>query len=397
MTGEASERTVVIAGGGPAGSTAALLLGALGWWVTVVEERPAGAPMGAGILLQPNGLAVLYGLGLREALQRKATLDRDGTLRRADDRPLGRIAVPDFGSGLDHALVLHRGHLAAVLDGAMAVHPRIDVRRGASVRSATPGGIVTIDDGTIERQMTADLVVGADGVRSLVRATGDFGGRVRATRHTYARWVVPFEDAPAAQWWSGLGVFGCAPLGDGRCYGFASVSHPAVRAHVEARDLSGFARLWRSHVPASGPVLGRVASFDDLLINEGQVVRCRRMVDGRTVLIGDAAHAMVPNVGQGANTALVDAAELALQLSGAAEQSAALAAYQRARRRPAIRVQRQAQAMAMVEHLRQRHVRWARDTAVGFVTRTPLMERQARRLQQVDPERLLRQVEALVA
>lgn len=52
--------------------------------------------------------------------------------------------------------------------------------------------------------------------------------------------------------------------------------------------------------------------------------------------------------------------------------------------------------MAMVEHLQQRHVRWARDTAVGLVTRTPLMERQARRLQQVDPARLRRRVEALV-
>src|SRR6478672_9686361 len=107
--------TAVVVGAGPGGSVAAILLARSGWDVTVLERVAAPAAVGAGILLQPNGLAVLYGLGLRDAIREQAHEIRGAAIRNQRDRVLLQTRVPDLGAGLDHLLALRRAHLATVL------------------------------------------------------------------------------------------------------------------------------------------------------------------------------------------------------------------------------------------------------------------------------------------
>jgi 2-polyprenyl-6-methoxyphenol hydroxylase-like FAD-dependent oxidoreductase len=104
--------TVVVAGGGIAGMAAALLLAKAGALVTVVERVAASEAVGAGLVLQPNGLAVLRALGLGGELERGAYRLTDGlALRDASGAVLLRPAAPDFGFGLDRVLAMRRSHL----------------------------------------------------------------------------------------------------------------------------------------------------------------------------------------------------------------------------------------------------------------------------------------------
>jgi 2-polyprenyl-6-methoxyphenol hydroxylase-like FAD-dependent oxidoreductase len=386
----------VVVGAGIGGMTAALLLAEAGAEVTLLERVAQPAAVGAGILLQPNGLAVLTGLGLAEALERGGHRVTRSAVRGADARPIADLAVPDFGHRLDHALAVRRSHLHEVLLAAVTDRPAIRTRLGAEVAGVRPDGTVELRDG---EQLAAGLVVGADGISSTVRAHGDFGVTLRSTGVRDVRVLVPGDEPSIeGEWWTALGLVGGAPTGDGHTYLYASAGAPAVARALDARDLAAFRDAWAAAVPPTGPVLARVERFEQLLVNDVTRVDCERWVDGRIVLLGDAAHAMAPNLGQGANAAMVDAAVLASELAADQPVPAALARYG-ARRQPAVRaVQDAADRLARLAHLRRPVARRLRDGVLRLVARAAgPAQRQARRYQQEDPGWLLATTRGLVA
>jgi 2-polyprenyl-6-methoxyphenol hydroxylase-like FAD-dependent oxidoreductase len=190
--------------------------------------------------------------------------------------------------------------------------------------------------------------VGADGVNSAVRSTGGFMSRV-SSGSSYVRTIVKGRANPwFEEYWTPLGSFGQAPL-DGDLVYFWAAAHVAEAAEaVSRRDLGTFRQVWRRVLPTAADLLERVSSFDDLLVNTVRQVDCRRWFSGRLVLLGDAAHAMAPNLGAGANSALVDGVVLAEELAAAPSVMDALAGYDK-RRRPLVwRVQKTA---AMLQRL----------------------------------------------
>jgi 2-polyprenyl-6-methoxyphenol hydroxylase-like FAD-dependent oxidoreductase len=109
---------------------------------------------------------------------------------------------------------------------------------------------------------------------------------------------------------------------------WSTFGHVAGAAEaVSRRDLGTFRQVWRRVLPTEADLLARVSSFDDLLVNTVRQVDCRRWFSGRLVLLGDAAHAMAPNLGAGANSALVDGVVLAEELAAAPSVMDALAGY----------------------------------------------------------------------
>jgi 2-polyprenyl-6-methoxyphenol hydroxylase-like FAD-dependent oxidoreductase len=388
---------VVVAGGGIGGMTAALLLGSAGASVRLLERVAKPAAVGAGILLQPNGLAVLYALGLGAQLQRAAWRTPPAAIRDPTGSVLLELPLPDFGHGLDHALVLRRSHLYGVLLAAVQAHPAIAVQLGTQVRWTSPDGTVRTCHQEMETAIAADLVVGADGEASTVRAGGDFGAVARATGACYGRALVPDVDDELGwgEYWTPLGLFGGAPLGDGSTYLYLDVTAPPMARALADRDLEGFRGRWAAALPLAAPALQRLGSLDGLLVNQVVRVDCQRWAAGRLVLVGDAAHAMAPNLGQGANSAIVDAAVLAAELAAARPLPEALARYT-ARRRPAVGwVQDAADRLARLSRVSHPVLRRGRDVALRRLGRLATGPRRQHRVQQEHPAWLYATVRTL--
>jgi 2-polyprenyl-6-methoxyphenol hydroxylase-like FAD-dependent oxidoreductase len=374
---------VTVVGAGIGGMATSLLLARAGASVVLLERVGEVAAVGAGLLLQANGLAVLSGLGLDEKLRADGFLSDGVPVRAADGAVISSLPVPDFGEGLDRVLAVRRSAVHEALLDAVSAEPAIALRLGVEVRGSEP--------------FDTDLVVGADGVSSVVRAGGNFGARVRSTGAVYLRGLVPLAgDGFAGEYWTQSGLFGGAPVDAATQYFYASATAPAVRAAVSSRDLPALSRAWAAALPCAAAAFDAVGAFDDLLVSEVVRVDCARWADGRRVLLGDAAHAMAPNAGQGANSALVDAAVLTDELARGTTVEAALAAYTARRRRRVRRVQDAADRLARVAHWQGRRTTRLRDGLLRVVDRRAgLAERLVRSTMQEDPADLRQRVRSL--
>src|SRR3954471_12725205 len=146
---EVTGRRVPVVGAGIGGMASALLLARAGADVVLLERVGEVAAVGAGLLLQANGLAVLGGLGLDEALRADGFLSDGVPVRAADGRVISSLRVPDFGPGLDRMLAVRRSAVHESLLAAVSAEPGIELRLGVGVRAG--------------ESFDGDLVVGADG------------------------------------------------------------------------------------------------------------------------------------------------------------------------------------------------------------------------------------------
>ena len=392
-----SHADVVVVGAGIAGAATALLLARAGASVTLLERSAVPDEARAGVMLQPNGLAVLAGLGLDHRLRAAGCVLHRATVYGRGSRPIAAASITDFGHGLDHVLAVRGTALQDVMLDAVAAEPAIACRFGATASRCNPEGAVDLDWRGRSSTIQAGLVVGADGVRSAVRSGGNFGTRVRYSGRRYVRGLVPRNGTfPDGAYWTSLGLFGIAPVDADTVYFNAAAHAPAVAAAIASGDLNALTRLWGSALPLAGCVLSRLSTASDLLHDEVVRIDCPVWHDGRAVLVGDAAHAMASTVGQGANSALVDAAVLVAELARDGPQAQALQRYADRRRSAVGAVQGRAALVSWMSGLRSAPVRAARDVATraAFSTRRAAT-RSLRTLQQEDPATLLATVTAL--
>lgn len=346
----------VVVGAGLGGLASAIALRRRGWEVTVLERRAHAAEAGAGIALWPNALRALDVLGLGARVRELGTVEIGGGIRTSSGRWLARTDAADLRRRQgDGVVVLARPDLHALLRAA-APQPQ----EGLGVRRVVPGDVdrpaVVHDDAGEERE--AELVVGADGVRSTVRAGLWPAATARDTGRTAFRLVADHRLDAGGESWGRGDLVGLAPLPGGRTYLYAVVP----TAEAPARDPLPWLRTrlagWHDPVAAvlaavDGPVL--VHRLEDL-----RLPPCWHR--GRVALLGDAAHAMTPNLGQGAAQAFLDAVALADE---ATCDPASLAGYERRRRPVAEAVARRSRTAGVVAAWRSPVAVALRNAVVG--------------------------------
>ncbi|WP_327418068.1 FAD-dependent monooxygenase [Streptomyces sp. NBC_01233] len=353
----ALQRHAVVAGAGIGGLTAAVALHRRGWRVTVCERAPGPTAVGAGIVLAPNALRAFDAIGfdITRAVGRAAPAAMG--LRRADGRWLSRADTAALAARYGGPpLAVHRSALACALAGAL---PEGSVRYGVAVGSVDgPDGspVVRTSAGDLAG---ADLVLAADGINSPLRRQY-FPGHpgLRYSGETAWRTVLPaaasLAAAATAETWGRGERFGVVPLADGRIYVYATAVAPEGHRPGDIRtELLRRYATWHDPIPALLERIDPAAVLQHDLYDLAAPLP--RFHHGRLAWLGDAAHAMTPNLGQGACQAIEDAAVLAHLLDGAgpADVPAALTAYSAARcaRTDAIRVRaRRAGRIAALTH-----------------------------------------------
>ena len=339
MGGEA----ILIAGGGLGGLSAALALGRKGLAVRVLEQAKEFAPIGYGIQLGPNVFPMFDRLGITAAVMREATTPSNILMLDAlSGAEVTHIPTGEnFRARFTHPyIIIHREDIHRVLIDACAAVPGIVMEGGAGVArfDTTEEGVrVALEDG---RAVDGAALIGADGLRSAVRAQLVVEGEPRPIGYVAHRTIVPMAELPAdipfreeVVLWGGPGFHIVHyPIRHGTLFNIVAVFRTATFA--DRLDAAAYAAEVRNSYRDAHPVMRRLTDMMDLgrrwLIADRDPVR--HWGRGRVTLLGDAAHPVIQSYAQGACMAIEDGvvlAELVARADG--DLPAAFAQYEKAR------------------------------------------------------------------
>lgn len=359
---------VLVVGAGMGGLTAAIALRRAGFEVEVFEQAPVIREVGAGLTIQCNAVRALGELGLAEGLAgigARVTLTelRDWRGRTLVASPFGPIEeemkAPAYG--------VHRGDLQRyLLDafGSEGVHPASRCT-GFATRE---GGVELLIEGG--RRVPGDAIVGADGIRSRIRAQLLGDEPPRYSGYTCWRGVTAEQDiVPEGlvfETWGPGARFGGVGLSGRRFYWFAPVNAPP-----EGRDEPGKVKSallerygsWASPTPRLIEATAEASIFRNDIIDRPPT---DTWGEGPVSLLGDAAHPMTPNLGQGACQAIEDAVILGHCMKGATDLALGLRRYEDARRERTRKVVEMAWSLGRMGQWESGAARWIRDRLISW-------------------------------
>ncbi|MBK3530373.1 FAD-dependent monooxygenase [Streptomyces sp. MBT67] len=320
--------TATVVGAGIGGLATAIGLRRAGWSVTVLERRTELERYGAAFGIHPTAQSALDRLGVGDALREHAVPYRDAHIRTPDGTSIARLPLEriERKAGRPELLISRPYVLDALLAGLDAFGD-VPIKLGERVTDV---------DALAAGQ---DLVIGADGIRSAVR-TARFGDRSGPHEVGTVAWIgiADIESPVHGETWGSGRFFGLTPVELGRTNWYATAPEATT-----ADELRGLFADWHDPIPrilaATDPATW--IRYEMRHLHPALPSFVSADAAGHVALVGDAAHAMTPNLGQGACTAILDADALTRALAaappGPAGVAGALRAYDRERRRNAQR------------------------------------------------------------
>lgn len=317
-----ARRSAEVVGGGFAGLAAACALAQRGWRVRLHERADRLRTAGAGINIYENGLRVLEALGALEETLADNARHRVRETRDQQERLLSSHPwhIRVYG-------VLRQRMIDAL--AAAARRAGADIVLNSTGVAASAAGELTLASG---ERVSADLIVAADGVNSSLR---DSLGLVRSRRYLpdgAIRVLIAKRDEREAsdgrtiEYWSGSRRLLYNPCSRTHLYLALTMLHRDAAARAVPVDKA----LWQAAFPPLAPLIERIG--DIARYDRFEYIRLRRWSAGRVAVIGDAAHAIPPNIGQGAGCAMMNALSMAVFLAQGDDIPARLAAWERAER-----------------------------------------------------------------
>lgn len=360
-------RRALVVGAGIGGLAAGRVLREAGWEVQILERATDLNPQGAGITLWPNASRVLRDLGVAESLPKAPAHAPDSGLRRWDGRLLVSTDIAAierrFGAPM---LFLQRTTLHdALLGGGVRELVRTDAEV-VQVIDSTDRVRVQLQNG---EALEADVLIGADGIGSKVRAgLLDDGPPTPSGLLAYRALTEPPPfDFPMGEYWGPGRTFGAILLDGDRLYWFASKRGDADEA-PEPDPIPGLLERHRDWAPGIARVIESTPPQEVMRHALFDRKPSKRWVGQRVALLGDAAHPMFPFLGQGACQAIEDVQALGQVLRPGADIPTALREYQRRRRRRAASITRKSRGAGRLAHIRAAPLRGVRDRAMSMMS-----------------------------
>lgn len=349
-------RKALIMGGGIGGLATAIALKQIGMTVEVYERVTLLREVGAGLSLWANAVKAVSYLGLGQAIRALSLPETAGGIHT----PSGDLLMSTTNTQLaakfgEVSVMVHRAELHDLLRNALGHELHLGMECVAVIEQAQ-GVRVQFRNGA---EAVGDLVIGADGLHSQVRAGLHGVQPPRYSGYTAWRGVVPFDHQrlqPGETWGRGA-RFGQIPMQGGRVYWFATRNTPAGQQSPDGEQ----AELLRIFGDWHAPIRALIEATPEIAILRNDIhdrPPLKQWGKGRMTLLGDAAHPMTPNLGQGACQALEDAVVLAKQLQAIADIPTALRAYEAARIPRTTLIVQQSQRVGMVGQ-------WANPVAVA--------------------------------
>lgn len=319
----------LICGGGIGGLSAAIALKYVGCDVSVFEQADRLREVGAGITLWSNAIIALRKMGAADAVLNAGYVPlTEGSLRTSRGKLLVEAQQAEVARRTGApTIAIHRGRLLDALAQAFGEAVQTDARCVAFEQDES-GVTVRLSDGG---KVRGDLLVGADGIHSEIRA--QLHGPTPPRYAGYLAWraVVEFSHPAYPEGHAGISLgpgaqFGILPLGGGDVYWFGTMNAPAGSTTENVKE-----ELARQFAGWHEPIETLIEITDDSAVLRADILDHRPLVSwgtGRVTLLGASAHATTPNLGQGACQAIEDAVELAWCLSQTTDVSRALRTYE---------------------------------------------------------------------
>lgn len=324
---------VLIVGGGIGGLAAMQLLQKDGHEVILIEKNSALRAEGAGIMLGINAVKILSSMGLGDETLRRGNSLQSFNMVDSRGRVIGQSDAGFMESQTGYkTIAIHRAELHAALSQGLSEQ---NIRLNSELTGLWEHEdkvLVTYSTGETE---SFDLVIVADGIYSSTRKLLGLATQLRYAGYTCWRFVIDRPESVSVdrgyEYWGEGKRFGVVPLGDNKLYCFATVNAAQGDQQYKSMRVAEFKELFSDFagdIPSILQVLG-----DDLCLihNDLYDQQSITMRKGRVALLGDAAHAATPNMGQGAGMALEDAYVLSQNLQKSASVDEALSTYEKRR------------------------------------------------------------------